>query len=442
MIQALCYEVIQLTHRIVIVGGGAGGLGLATRLGRTLGLRQQASITLVDSSLTHIWKPLLHEVAAGSLNASVDELNYVAQAKWNHFNFQYGRMTGIDRTAKTVQLAMGNSASGEVVAGSRSIPYDTLVIAVGSQSNDFGTKGVQEHCLFLDSREQAEKLRGLLLNRYMRGHATDAADPLRIAVVGGGATGVELSAELHHAVRIMEGYGIRQALPERLKISLVEAGPRLLPMLPPRISDKVHSELTRLGVDVRCDSSVSEVTSTGLKLQSGESLSADICIWAAGIKAPAFLKDLSGLESNRINQLVVLKTLQTTRDESVFAIGDCAACPMHAEPTRNVPPRAQAAHQQAELLAKNLVQRALGKPLKEFRYHDHGTLISLASFTAVGTLMGSLSGNRFVEGMLARGFYLSLYRMHQASLYGLAKVGFLMVSDLLRRKIRPRLRLH
>lgn len=89
-----------MTHRIIIVGGGAGGLELATRLGKTLGKRGTASVVLVDANLTHIWKPLLHEVAAGSLNSSEDELNYVAQAKWNHFEFQLGRMSGLDREQK------------------------------------------------------------------------------------------------------------------------------------------------------------------------------------------------------------------------------------------------------------------------------------------------------------------------------------------------------
>ena len=128
-----------MTHRIVIVGGGAGGLELATRLGRTLGKRGKARITLIDANLTHIWKPLLHEVAAGSLNSSADELNYVAQAKWNHFEFQMGRMCGLERERKCVHLAPSFDEHGIELVPARTLAYDTLVIAVGSTTNDFAT---------------------------------------------------------------------------------------------------------------------------------------------------------------------------------------------------------------------------------------------------------------------------------------------------------------
>ncbi|WP_165601745.1 FAD-dependent oxidoreductase, partial [Methylobacillus sp. MM3] len=113
-----------MSHRIVIVGGGAGGLELATRLGRTLGKRGKAQVTLVDAHLTHIWKPLLHEVAAGSLNSSEDELNYVAQAKWNHFEFQLGRMQGLDRACKRVRLAALVDENGVELVPERDIAYD------------------------------------------------------------------------------------------------------------------------------------------------------------------------------------------------------------------------------------------------------------------------------------------------------------------------------
>ncbi|PTT32947.1 NAD(P)/FAD-dependent oxidoreductase, partial [Pseudomonas sp. HMWF021] len=159
-----------MSHRIVIVGGGAGGLELATRLGKTLGKRGTASVMLVDANLTHIWKPLLHEVAAGSLNSSEDELNYVAQAKWNHFEFQLGRMSGLDRAQKKIQLAATYDENGVELVPAREVPYDTLVISVGSTTNDFGTQGAAQHCLFLDTRKQAERFHQQLLNHYLRAH--------------------------------------------------------------------------------------------------------------------------------------------------------------------------------------------------------------------------------------------------------------------------------
>ena len=433
-----------MTHRIVIVGGGAGGLELATSLGKTLGKRGTASITLVDANLTHIWKPLLHEVAAGSLNSSEDELNYVAQAKWNHFEFQLGRMSGLDRATKQIQLsATLDPETGLELVPARSIGYDSLVIAVGSTTNDFGTQGAAEHCLFLDTRKQAERFHQQLLNHYLRAHAghDESRAQISVAIVGAGATGVELAAELHNAAKELAAYGLGRIAPENMRITLIEAGPRVLPALPERIGNPVHQTLEKLGVTVLTSAAVSEVTAESLMTSSGQVIPASLKVWAAGIRAPAFLQEIDGLETNRINQLVVRPTLQTTCDDDIFAFGDCAACPQPGT-DRNVPPRAQAAHQQASLLAKSLKLRIEGKALPEYTYKDYGSLISLSHFSAVGNLMGNLTGNVMLEGWLARMFYVSLYRMHQAALYGLFRTGMLMLGSRIGRGTEPRLKLH
>jgi NADH:ubiquinone reductase (H+-translocating) len=398
-----------MSHRIVIVGGGAGGLELATRLGRKLGKSGAARIVLVDANLTHIWKPLLHEVAAGSLNSSEDELNYVAQAKWNSFEFQLGRMSGLNRAAKTITLAPTLDDDGQVLMPERQIAYDSLVLAVGSTTNDFGTPGAAEHCLFLDTREQAERFHRRMLSHYLRAHANEGEDgaQINIAIVGAGATGVELAAELHHAAQQLAAYGLNRIRPENMRITLIEAGPRVLPALPERIARPVHQTLEKLGVTVLTGAAVSEVRAEGLQTADGNFIPASLKVWAAGIRAPGFLKELDGLESNRINQLQVRPTLQTTLDDDVFAFGDCAAC-----------------------------------PLPEYRYRDYGSLISLSSFSAVGNLMGNLTGSVMLEGWLARVFYVSLYRMHQMALYGPLRTLLLMLSDRIGRSTEPRLKLH
>ncbi|MGG5872439.1 NAD(P)/FAD-dependent oxidoreductase [Pseudomonas peli] len=433
-----------MTHQIIIVGGGAGGLELATRLGRTLGKRGQARITLVDANLTHIWKPLLHEVAAGSLNSSGDELNYVAQAKWNHFEFQLGRMCDLNRAEKRISLAATLDDHGQVLMPARELSYDSLVIAVGSTTNDFGTAGAAEHCLFLDTREQAERFHRQLLSHYLRAHASqsETTELINIAIVGAGATGVELAAELHHAARELAAYGLDRISPENMRITLIEAGPRVLPALPERISHPVHKTLEKLGVTVLTGAAVSQVTREALHTAQGQVIPATLKVWAAGIRAPDFLKELDGLESNRINQLQVRLTLQTTQDDNIFAFGDCAACPQPGSEGRNVPPRAQAAHQQASLLAKSLKLRIEGKALPEYRYRDYGSLISLSTFSAVGNLMGNLTGSVMLEGWLARMFYVSLYRMHQIALYGVTRTLLMMLGDRIGRSTEPRLKLH
>lgn len=429
--------------RILVVGGGAGGLELATRLGRSLGKKKRAVITLADANMTHIWKPLLHEVAAGSLNSTEDELNYVAQAKWNYFQFQLGAMTALDREQRLVTLAAIRDEQGNELIPQRELGYDYLVISVGSTTNDFNTPGAAEHCLFLDTRGQAERFHRLLLNQYMRAQAINDhanGEPINVAIIGAGATGVELAAELNHAARMLHAYGLDRIRPEDLNINLIEASGRVLPALPERISEPVTRTLKDLGVHLHTGSPVKEVTADGLMLANGNLIPASLKVWAAGIRAPAFLTQL-GLETNRINQLVVTRTLQIPDDARIFAFGDCAACPT-GEEGRTVPPRAQAAHQQASLLAKNFKRLLEGKPLQEYTYKDYGSLISLASFDAVGNLMGNLTGSVMLEGKLARLFYISLYRMHQMALYGVPRTMMLMLSDRIGRSTEPRLKLH
>ena len=432
-----------MTHRIVIVGGGAGGLELATRLGQRLGKRRQAEVILVDSHLTHMWKPLLHEVAAGSLSLSDNQFNYIAQAKWKHFQFQMGRMCGLDRQAKTIELAPLLQDDGSEAAPARTLAYDTLVMAIGSVTNDFHTPGAAEHCIFLDAPDQAERFHRLLLAKYLAAHAGhDKQAQLRIAIVGAGATGVELAAELRSAAQQLSDYGLGNIAPENLHITVLDAGKRVLPALPERIGRDAHQTLEKLGVQVITEAAVSRVTAEQLETADGRVIPASIKVWAAGIKAPDFLQNLDGLESNRINQLVVRTTLQTTLDDDIFVLGDCAACPMDDGSGKNVPPRAQAAHQQASLLAESLPKRLQGQALPEYRYRDYGSLVSLSHFSAVGNLMGNLMGTVKVEGWLARMFYISLYRMHQVALCGVFRTALLMLSDRIGRRTDPRLKLH
>ena len=155
-------------HRIVIVGGGAGGLELAVRTGNALGRKRQADITLIDAARTHVWKPLLHQVAAGTLDTHADELEYFAVARNNHFRFRLGRMDGLDRAAREIHLSPTFDEHGEEVMPRQSIVYDTLVIALGSQTNDFNTPGARENAIMLDTPEQAERFHQRIINSCLR----------------------------------------------------------------------------------------------------------------------------------------------------------------------------------------------------------------------------------------------------------------------------------
>ena len=431
-------------HHIVIVGGGAGGLVLARKLGDRLGRSGRARITLVDCALSHVWKPLLHEVAAGTLRTEADGLDYFAHARAHHYSFELGCMSGLDRARREIVLDPVADASGLDVLPPRRLGYDTLVIAVGSMINDFGVPGVAEHCLYLNSPADAERIHQRVFGRFLRGHAEAAAPSgrrLRFAIVGAGATGVELAAELRHAARQLVGYGLRGIHPERdVEIRLIEAAPSVLPALPERLQEATTEQLRALAIEVRTAEQVAEVTAAGVVTRRGELIPADLVVWTAGVKGAPWLAQLDGLEVTRANQLVVDHTLRTSGDEHVFALGDCAACPRPGH-DRPVPPRAQAAHQQALFLARALTRRLDGRSLPRFVYQDYGSLISLSSST-IGNLMGNLFKTVTIEGRLARLAYLSLYKKHQIALHGFGVVTLRMLGSLLSWRSRPQLKLH
>ena len=433
-------------HRIVIVGGGAGGLELATRLGDKLGRRGKAEVTLIDKARAHLWKPLLHEIAAGSMDLGHHELDYLAQAHWHHFRYRTGEMIGLNRSTREVLVGPVVEDNGTEVTPARGYPYDILVLAIGSLTNDFGTPGVAEHAICLETPEQAARFHSRLVNACLR--AQNQNEPLRpgqlqVAIIGAGATGVELAAELHKSTRELVAFGLDRIDPDRdITLHVIEAAERILPALPPRIATAAADLLRGLGVKVYTGARVAAVLPNGVELTDGRIINAELVVWAAGVKAPGFLHNLDGLETNAINQLVVRQTLQCTRDDDIFAIGDCAACPW---PERNaiVPPRAQAAHQQSTHLAKQLPRKLAGQQLAPWHYRDFGSLVSLGEYSTVGSLMGKLVGRSlFVEGYFARLMYVSLYKMHEYALHGFIKVALDTAVRIINRRTDPQVKLH
>jgi NADH dehydrogenase len=436
----------QRMHRIVVVGGGAAGLELVTRLGDRLGRRSLAAVTLVECARTHLWKPLLHAVAAGSLDPGEYEVNYLAQAHWHGFRYRLGAMTGLDRIKKEVHVAATFDDEGRQISPARSIGYDTLVIAIGSVTNDFGTPGVAKYAVQLETPVHAELFNRRLVNACLRAQTqTEPVRPgqLHVAIVGAGATGTELAAELHRTIREVIGYGLDRIDPERdVRVVLIEGAPRILPGLPQRISDATHRLLDEMGVEVRTGARVTEISADGIKLADGSFIASELVVWAAGIKAPEVLQGLDGLETNRINQLVVEPTLQTTRDPDIFAIGDCAACPRPGT-SAPVPPRAQAAHQEASHVAAQIGRRLRGIPLQPYTYRDFGSLVSLGKWSTVGNLMGFMFGRGiFVEGLFARIMYRSLRLMHEQALGGTRRALLALVARALAHRIDPPVKLH
>lgn len=409
--------------------------------------RERCEIVLVDRNPTHIWKPLLHEVASGSLDANLDEVGYRNHAYRWHYRFFQGSLDAVDRVRREVLIAPILDEHGQEVVSAHRIRYDYLVLAFGAVSNDFGVPGVYPHCLFLDTREQADRFRQKLLNHCLRvsrslGQNPDSDAKVSVVIVGAGATGVELAAELFNAAAGLSHYGLDVFDETRLRVSLLESGPRVLPALPEKLAAAAQGELEQLGVRVQTNARVVGVESGLLKTADGSTLAADLIVWAAGVKGSDLAARIDSLEITPSRQFKVRPTLQSTQDDRVFCIGDCAWFRPEGE-DRAVPPRAQSAAQMAQTAYSNIVSLMEGRPLKPFVYRDHGSLVSLSRYSTVGSLMGNLVGGRMaIEGRLARLVYLGLYRRHLLSVHGLMRGLVLILVGHVNQVVRPRLKLH
>ena len=378
------------------------------------------------------------------------------------------------------------------------------MIAVGSTSNYFGVPGAREHTISLNATEDAERFRLRLLRLLARAAeakgegasnpgvavakavgsgtfesgvlAADAADTagagaraataeatltanpaavsdaglkpnspatgLDIVIIGGGATGVELAAELREASGAYAAYGFNRLQVQRdVRITLLEGAPRILAPLPEKVSASAARLLDERAIRVVTDCRVTRIDARQVVDKDGHVYPSDICVWAAGIRAPEFLASL-GLPTNKGGAIEVDDRLRVKGVDGVYALGDCAACiDGRGKP---VPPRAQAAHQQADYLLKTFMNLDAGHapPKDPYVYKDYGSLVSIGHQTTVGNLMGSLRASWFVEGFLARIMYLSLHLMHHQAILGSMRTGVLAVARFLIRRTTPLVKLH
>jgi NADH dehydrogenase len=434
---------------IVIVGGGAGGLELACKLGRKLGPQK---VALVDSRLYHVWKPSLHEVAAGTLDIHQEGLSYQMLAHDQGFTFIYGAMTGLDAAAHMLTVAPVHVPDeGGDVLPERHIGYRSLVIAVGSTSNYFGVPGAREHTISLNHTEDAERFRLRLLRLLAQAQerkeklapsGESERSGLDIVIIGGGATGVELAAELREASRVYASYGFnRLQVQQDIRITILEGAPRILAPLPERVSNAAARLLEQRAIRVVPGCRVAKIEPHQVSDSEGHTYPSDLCVWAAGIRAPEFLASL-GLPTTKGGQIEVDDHLRVQGVADVYALGDCAAC--QDGKGQSVPPRAQAAHQQADYLRKAFLCMMAGRqpPPKPYVYRDYGSLVSIGHQTTVGSLMGSLRASWFVEGFLARAMYASLHLMHHQAILGSLRTAVLAVARFLIRRTTPLVKLH
>ncbi len=449
MLNPYAQRQVDSPHRIVIVGGGAAGLELATRLGNSVGKRRRADVILIDRFPTHFWKPLLHEVASGQIDASSHQIDYAAHAKWNHFRFEQGALANIDRGRREIVIDETTDIDGRPLLPKRTLAFDSLVLALGSVTNFFSIPGAAQHALTLETVEQAETFRRRLLSSLLRSsHARQATPgaartPVSVTVIGGGATGVELAAALRGSAEMLREYHLASIDPASdIRIRLLEGAPRVLPALPERISTRAQDVLAKLGVEVRLGCRVRSVDEQAVSTADGETLTSDITIWAAGVEGAPVLRTLEGLPLNRLGQVIVDATLQVEPGSGIYAMGDCAACAA-AKGDALVPPRAQAAFQQAVYLADALARRLDERAVPLFAYRDQGTLVSFGRAGAAGALMSELLRRPlFIDGWFAASCYRHLYRRHIMGLTGVKRALMYAASQWLRERVRPTVKLN
>lgn len=424
-------------HRLVIVGGGIAGLSLATKFGKAFRRSERAEVVLIDKNTAHVWKPMLHTFAAGTVHPYQQKISFLAHASRNGFRYVPGTLSGIESAEQTIRLAPINSPNGDVILEERQLSYDTLVLAAGSRANDFGTDGVAQFCLFIDDLNQAEEFNRRFYEALLR--AAEYDEPLRIAIVGGGATGVELAAEISQLLHVIGSYGI-ESLP-RLELTLIESGPRILAAFPEDVAAAADRQLRELGIRIHTSARVVAADSNGFALADGSRVDALLRVWAAGVKAPPAFSELSGFEQTRTGQIVVKSTLQTTVDDRIFALGDCASLTSDGA-GRPLPATAQVARQQAAHLGKALPGWLDGGNIPPFVFRDFGSLVSLSRYNAFGTLArrGLFKGG-FIQGRFAQLSHAFLYRLHQTELHGLPRASLLWLSGVIAEEVRPSVRI-
>ena len=422
-------------RKILVLGGGSGGLELAAALSNNSAL----VVTLVDRVSSHIWKPRLHEFAAGTVNSTLTEISFYMLAKMRGFRFEQGSVVSIDRGAKRVQLAAVTSSTGQIMAPGRSVSYDTCVIALGGITADFGIPGVLDHAVRLDAKVDADAFRerfvGLMIN------ARESGKPAHIVIVGSGATGTELAAHLRVSEQAFFERPATRPQAKLLDLTILEGAPELMPGADADLRAGVLKRLAALDVAVVTSAQINAVHADSVGSATGESWPADVTVWAAGLVGLPVLKQLGDFETDRKGRIVVDGNLRTTVDRDIYAMGDAASLtpPGEALP---LPPTAQIASQQARYLVHALPKAIAGGAPEPFKFKDKGKLISLGNAGTVGLVGFARRDDFFIDGQFAKAAYHALQRQHQWSVLGTLRGSVAILADIISPTKGPALKLH
>jgi NADH dehydrogenase len=369
----------MVLHRVVVVGGGFGGLNAARAL-----RKMKVEVTLLDRRNFHLFQPLLYQVATGGLSPGdiAAPLRSVVGSQKNT-RVLMEEVTGFDVARRRVLTQEGM------------VEYDTLVLATGAENFYFGHDQWEQFAPGLKSIEEATKIRRRILMAFE--NAEKEPDPatrrnwLRFVIVGGGATGVEMAGAISEIARDTLRGDFRNIRPEESEIILIEGSPRVLPPFAPELSDKAERTLIRLGVRPRTGLRVVSIDEDGVSVEGvggRERIDAKTVIWAAGVKASKLgklLADAAGVETDRTGRVPVGPDLSMPGRPELLAIGDVAHFEQDGKPLPGVAPVAM---QQGRHVAKVVRARLEGKPAPAFRYFDKGTLATIGRAAAVADIRG------------------------------------------------------
>jgi NADH dehydrogenase len=365
--------------RVLILGAGFAGLYTALHLEKKLGKEPQAEITLIDRNHFHLFTPLLHEAASGVIHPGLILTPIRRVLGRTGINFLRARVDNIDLEAQTVTLCC------------LQMPYDILVIALGSVTNFYGLDSVREAALEMKYASDAEELRCHVINRFEA--ATRESDLerrkglLTFAVVGGGCTGVETVAEIREFLMHLRKEQYPDISPEEIRTLLVETQDRVLPQMDRTLSRSALRRMQKMGIEPMLNTTVKELTSHGLLLADGqEPVPAHTVIWAAGVKAPPVVEALP-LEKDRTGRIVVDSDLSVPGMPNVYVMGDSAHA-RHPETREIYPPTAQVAYRQAPVAAANIAADIRGGSRRAFDFTYIGDLVSMGKWSGVADPFG------------------------------------------------------
>jgi NADH:ubiquinone reductase (H+-translocating) len=349
---------VESRPKVVIVGAGFGGLWAARTLAQA-----PMDIWVVDRNNYHTFFPLLYQVAAAELEPE-DIIYPVRNILHNYSNIRFllGEVTGIDWTHQKVLL------------GSQSIPYDYLILSVGSEAHFLSVSGAAEYAFPLKTLDDAVQLRNHILCRFeAANYETDSAirkQMLTFAIVGGGPTGVEFAGALAELVRVPLHRDYPNLDFSEVHILLLEATERLLTGVPERLQNYTVRQLKRKGVEVQLNSPVSQITSQAVTLKDGRVIPTETVVWTAGVGGTSLLKNWD-FPTRRNGQLDVLPTLQVADHPNIYIIGDLAHVEQEGHPLQLI---ATVATQEGKWAGKNVRRQISGVEPKPFRYHDPGMM--------------------------------------------------------------------